>query len=306
MRGRSLVGLIVPAAAAVASAALAGCASDAAQRIDLDLPAKNQSQWRLPLDQYLPPLIDVEYNAQQVFVQKCMAEVGHEWIVRLDPAGTATGESWNSAGRKLFSVHLAETYGYGNSGQISRSPEAEQAWLDGERSRRAVAEQAPEAAENCFDQSTAVLDDEPSWQVYDLAMEIAGGASGDAQQSSEVKEAASRWRECMTEAGLPDLPAVPEEMPPSSVDDGGGPAIDAPYSVGDEFDVSAEERRVAVADATCQDSSGYARALYDAEWDAQADAMKSHADDLVRYGAQLDEQRARAESYLAENTPEAR
>jgi hypothetical protein len=227
-------------------------------------------------------------------------------VVRLDPPGTTTGESWNAAGRKLFSVELAETYGYGNSGQIARSPEAEQAWLDGENSRRAVAEQAPEAAESCFDQSTAVLDDEPSWQVYDLAMEIAGGASGDAQESREVKEAASRWRECMADAGLPDLPAVPEEMPPASVDDGGGSAIDAPYSVGDEFDVSAEERRVAVADATCQDSSGYASALYDAEWEAQAEAMESHADDLVRYGEQLEEQRARAESYLAENAPEVR
>ena len=305
MRGRSRFVLIVPAAAVV-SAALAGCATDAAQRTDLDLPAKNQSQWRLPLDQYMPPLLNVEYDAQQVFVHKCMAEAGHEWVVRLDPPGTTTGESWNAAGRKLFSVELGETFGYGNSGEIARSPEAEQAWLDGERSRRAVADQAPEAAESCFDQSTAVLDDEPSWQVYDLAMEIAGGASGDAQESPEVGEAASRWRECMAEVGLPDLPAVPEEMPPASVDDGGGPAIDAPYSVGDEFDVSAEERRVAVADATCQDSSGYARALYDAEWDAQADAMKSHADDLVRYGHQLEEQRARAEAYLAENAPEAR
>lgn len=305
MRKRSRFALLVPAAV-VASAALAGCATAAVQGADLDLPAKNQSQWRLPLDQYLPPLIDVEYDAQQVFVHKCMAEAGREWVVRLDPPGTTTGESWNAAGRKLFSVELAETYGYGNSGQIARSPEAEQAWLNGERSRRAVAEQAPEAAEGCFEQSTAVLDDEPSWQVYDLAMEIAGGASGDAQEFPEVEEAASQWRECMADAGLPDLPAVPEEMPPASVDDGGGPAIDAPYSVGDEFDVSAEERRVAVADTTCQDSSGYASALYDAEWEAQAEAMESHADDLVRYGAQLEEQRARAESYLAEKTPEAR
>jgi hypothetical protein len=292
--------------AAVASAALAGCATGDTQHADLDLPAKNQSEWRLPLDQYLPPLIDVEYDAQQVFVHKCMAEAGHGWVVRLDPAGTTTGESWNAAGRKLFSVELAETNGYGNSGQIARSPEAEQARLDGENSRRVVAEQAPEVAESCFDQSTTVLDDEPSWQVYDLAMEIAGGASGDAQESPEVKEAASRWRECMADAGLPDLPAVPEEMPPASVDDGGGSAIDAPYSVGDEFDVSTEERRVAVADATCQDSSGYASALYDAEWEAQAEAMESHADDLVRYGEQLEEQRARAESYLAENAPEVR
>lgn len=294
------------ASAVVIVTGLTGCSTAGVHRADLDLPAKNQSQWRLPLDQYSPPLIDVEYDAQQVFVQKCMAEAGHDWVVHLDPAGTTTGESWNAAGRKLFSVELAETYGYGNSGQISRSPEAEQAWLDGERSRRALAEQVPEAAENCLDQSTAVLDDEPSWQVYDLAQEIAGGASKDAQESPEVVEAVSRWRECMADAGLPDLPAVPEEMPPASVDDGGGPAIDAPYSVGDEFDVSAEERRVAVADATCQDSSGYASALYDAEWDAQVDAMTSHADDLVRYGGQLEEQRARAESYLAENTPEAR
>jgi hypothetical protein len=303
---RCLLRSALVASAAVLVTGLTGCSTVALEHADLDLPAKNQSEWRLPLDQYLPPLIDVEYDAQQVFVHKCMAEAGHDWVVRLDPAGTTTGESWNSAGRKLFSVHLAETYGYGNSGQISRSPEAEQAWLDGERSRRALAEHAPEAAEGCFDQSTAVLDDEPSWQVYDLAMEIAGGASGDAQESPEVKEAASRWRECMADAGLPDLPAVPEEMPPASVDDGGGPAIDAPYSVGDEFDVSAEERRVAVADATCQDSSGYASALYDAEWEAQAEAMESHADDLVRYGEQLEEQRARAESYLAENAPEVR
>jgi hypothetical protein len=103
-------------------------------------------------------------------------------------------------------------------------------------------------------------------------------------------------------AGLPDLPDVPEEMPPASVDMGDdGDGIDAPLRSGDELDVPAEVRRVAVADATCRDSTGYTSTLYDAEWDAQVEAMGSRIDDLERFKQQAEEQRALAERYLAEN-----
>jgi hypothetical protein len=102
--------------------------------------------------------------------------------------------------------------------------------------------------------------------------------------------------------GLPDLPDVPEEMPPASVDMGDdGDGIDAPLRSGDELDVPAEVRRVAVADATCQDSTGYSAAFYDAEWDAQVEAMGPRIDELERFKQQAADQRALAEKYLAEN-----
>lgn len=282
---------------AVSVVFVSSCSTASVNESQLTLPEKNEQRWVLPLDQYQWPLVDPVFDAEQVIVASCLAKAGYEWRVVLNEDGAIPQDSWSDAGRKLFSVGLAEKYGYGNSPMLDQA----QARMDADRANRAVSQQHPEAVDACFEETAPILG-VADGSAYDLAQQIGNLAYAEAEQALEVREAAGDWRACMRDVGLPDLPEVPEEMPPASVDMGdGGDAIDAPFRSGDELDVPTEVRRVAVADASCRDSTGYTTTFYDAEWDAQVEAMDSRIDDLERFGQQAEEQRALAERYLAEN-----
>ena len=276
---------------------LSGCSMASENAAELPLPQQNVERWVLPLDQYQWPLVDPVSDAEQVIVASCLAKAGYEWRVVLNEDGAIPQDSWSDAGRKLFSVGLAKKYGYGNSPMLDQA----QARMDADRANRAVSQQQPEAVDACFEETAPILG-VVDGSAYDLAQQIGNLAYAEAEQAFEVREAAGDWRACMKDIGLPDLPEVPEEMPPASVDMGdGGDAIDAPFRSGDELHVPTEVRRVAVADASCRDSTGYTATFYDVEWDAQVEARDSRIDDLERFAQQAEEQRALAERYLAEN-----
>lgn len=277
--------------------ALAACSGTSAGEASFALPEKNESQWLLPLDEYQLPLVDAVEDAQQLIVRSCMAERGLPWDVVLNQTGSVQQESWNPVGRKLFSPYLAERYGYGNSPMLDQA----QARMDAENSKRKVAAGNSQLVDECFVRSDAVLG-VTDGSAYDLAQQLQNLASMDAEASTAVRDAAGAWRECMADIGLPDLPDIPEEMPPASIGNGDeGPAIDAPRRSGDELDVPADVRRLAIKDAECRESTEYTTTLYDAEWDAQVEAMGPRLDDLERFKQQAAEQRALAERYLAEN-----
>ncbi|WP_156357233.1 hypothetical protein [Frigoribacterium sp. Leaf263] len=294
---RTMSRAVLGVAVGVCLVGLSACTNSSVHEADLPLPEKNRHRWLLPLDQYQWPLVDPVSDAEQVIVASCLSKVGYEWRVVPTEDGASPQESWSDAGRKLFSVELAEKYGYGNSPMLDQAP----ARMDADRANRAVSQQHPEAVDACFEEAAPILGIVDG-SAYDLAQQIGNLAYAEAEQAVEVRDAASDWRTCMKDAGLPDLPDVPEEMPPASVDTGDdGDGIDAPFRTGDELDVPAEVRRVAVADATCRDSTGYTSTFYDAEWDAQVEAMGSRIDVLERFKQQAEEQRALAERYLAEN-----
>jgi hypothetical protein len=294
--------------AATATAVLGITACTTAPTTDglVKLPEQNQSQWSLPLDRYLSPFPDPLSDARQVLLQDCYGKAGMDWKVAIDRPGSRPGESWNGVHRKLFDVDLAKKYGYGNSREVAQTPAETQAWLDADRHNRSVAENAGELAQRCLDQASQALGESDSSSPFELAEELAFEAYDEAFSRDEVKKAVGKWHACMVDLGLADLPAEPTLMPPPSIDGQAGSGVDEVPVSGVGRDVPSSEVRVASVDATCRDSSGYAAALYQSEWELQAQAVADNADHLKRYRVQADELLATADAILEEYAARAR
>jgi hypothetical protein len=284
--------------AALGMLLLAGCAAGTAQEVDL--PAKNQSQWTLPLDEYQQPLIDTTLAAQQVLVQKCMADSGYAWGVYLDSPGVRPGPSWNEVRRKLFDVDLAQRFGYGNSREVARTDAEEERWRQVDAANRTVGGTATSVVDKCFAATGETLGTVGRTDPYGLAADLASSAYDDATKAESVLSAERKWRACMIPVGVPDLPDSPIMMPSDSVS-ALRPSEDAPSQIGTEAVVPTREREVAVGDAKCRASSGYSAASYEAEWDNQVEALQERADDLSRYHKQAEQLETRAKQILTEN-----
>ncbi|QAY60436.1 hypothetical protein ET475_10850 [Microbacterium protaetiae] len=80
----------------------------------------------------------------------------------------------------------------------------------------------------------------------------------------------------MSPQGISDLPDDPAEFPTSRLIHEFGLDQDEPTD--GAVKVSMAERRVALADAKCRQSSGYLTTLYNAEWAAQAAFLHENED----------------------------
>ncbi|MGH9245962.1 MAG: hypothetical protein ACRD29_16925 [Acidimicrobiales bacterium] len=122
-----------------------------------------------------------------------------------------------------------------------------------------------------------------------------------ALQDEAYQDAAQRWRDCMQPLGIPDLPTTPEEGMPTPFlreefgDDVSEPDVLEPWSP-----PSVEEIEIAVEDAKCRESSGVRREFYDAEVEAQLEAVAENEDALERVRAAVEEDRRRVEEILSE------
>lgn len=290
--------LAVSVVVAVSATALTACAAGTAQEVEL--PRQNQSQWTLPLDHYQRSIVDTTLQAQQILVQDCLAKQGYEWGVFIDSSNVRPGASWNDVHRKLFDVNLAEEFGYGNSRELARTDAEESRWRAIDAANKEVGQTATAAVDACFGTTGKKLGTTGETDPYSLAEQLAGNAYDDAVRAETVVAAERKWRSCMAPVGVADLPDSPNLMPSESIS-GLRPGTDAPSAIGSETAIPARERQVAVADAKCRVSSDYTKAAYLAEWDAQVDALRQHADDLTRYRRQADAEQKRAEQIIAEN-----
>jgi hypothetical protein len=242
----------------------------------------------------------------QLLAQRCIEKAGYEWPVVTDELTAGPGESWNAAGRKLFTVRLAEKYGYGNSDMSDLSLDAQRRVRATSEADEATARKSPDITAPCLEKAQRKLglhvktEDEPHF----FAAKLGFAAADDARKDRSVKAANQRWRKCMSGVGLPDLPDDPNEMPSPSISKL-RPAVDNVVPIGEETNVPAEERRVAIADAKCQESSGWASAEYNAEWAAEAKAVAAHADELERYAAKAEALDKWTEAVIASFAPSA-
>ncbi len=246
--------------------------------------------YALPLDPYIlsPYEAGMGSYVENLLVEQCMNAHGYDWPVpRRDIATMSPSKFTSVSGRALFTVAIAQENGY-------RLPE----WLP----QDLVDQNRAFGARDVTDQELAVLrpcitDDARSKlpatnDSFNHAAWLANNALSDAQQSGAVKEAARRWRDCMAPAGIPDLPESPSLMPPDT--------LASAWGLGEpDTTANADEIRVATADATCRDESGYTQALYEAEWQFQSSALADDADQLARQKASLDEYRKAIDDWLA-------
>lgn len=290
------------ALAALFALGLAGCSGQNAQS---ELPQKNEAQWTLPLDQYQSPLVDTVIDAEQLLIQSCMQDAGFNWSVLVTSVDGRPGESWNPVHRKLFNADLAEKYGYSNSHELALSTDDAQRWADYEEANRTVGGSAQGQVTKCMGSARRQIGETGTRSPYDLAEQLANVAFADARDVPSVKEADSAWQKCMASAGVPDLPNSPMEMPSASVS-ALRPSVDGAVGPDGTVSVPDEERRVAVADAKCRETTGYSKSLYDAEWEAQVNVMQDRGDDLERYASEAKKRLQAATQIVANNAPRNR
>jgi len=276
-----------------AGAALAGCSGsgDQTKASSVELPTKNRAQWVLPLDQYMPANWDPEFYAENALAQPCMTKAGYDWNPPAQTIDPPTGESWNAAGRKLFNADLAAKYGYSNS-PMTIMPAAEKAADDAfVQEAGSLGQSGGEQLKTCILAARKVTGwkEDPTSYAQDLRLS--------AQQSdsdrTRVSAAAKKWAACMKPLGIADLPSSPPKMPSDSV---AADTSDTPNRA-----VSDTERSIAVHDAKCRETSGWAAAEYRAEWNAEVPLLEKNADTLQRYLAVSKKQRERALKIIADH-----
>ena len=268
---RGVVAILLASCALVVAACSAGVPSG---EMDV-LVEKDIDTWALPSDAYDPPNLSLEHYAVGLRSQPCWQYEGLPYtVLRFDPNGSLPAAS-NAAGRRLFDEEIAGEYGYHeqldpriNWGDRRKS-HSEDALFAGD-------EEAFNSYVECQRQAMRDLGADPDagYQYGFPDVEI----SSDDQAA--VEEAATRWRECVAPLGISDLPADagPSGLPTDSQMSRWG--LDQDVAPWDIPAATQEEIDVAVADATCRDSSGWRQAAYDAQWNAQIVYLQKHYKEL--------------------------
>lgn len=284
--------------------ALTGCTSESSPRKVPDgLPDKNRDRYVLPLDRYSMQQVDVPSIARELVVKRCLLDKGWPWAASAATLGATTGPSYSSIGRRIFTLPLAEKYGYGTSDLLDLPVAVLQNEHEDYQRNLHVSPRAEPDMELCWSEANEVVGIPKGDRDFSLVEGLTNDAYKKASERKEVIAATEQWRSCLAPVGVPDLEKSPEDMPPDSLESD-EPAIDPPATFGGDVPTS-EERRVAVADAKCRESSGYARAIYQAEWDEQVTALGENADSLDRYDKQMQKMNRKALTVIAEYAPRA-
>jgi hypothetical protein len=253
---------------------LSACSSSVPES-ELELPEKNISEWVTPLDQYVPGHSELANYAEQLLIGKCMTARGLSWDVPWRDIHADNGPSWNAIDRRLFNADLASEYGYHNGPSGDSSLQAWQQFAAEKQRLNAVDDKGVTDCVPVAREELPLL----STSASQKALMLVQNAFDDAKNSGEVRTAAEKWRDCMEPEGVADLPDTPADMPSKSL------TKRFKLDFGDRLgtsEVTTAEIAIATADAKCQDSSGYAEALYEAEWKKSASLVRENADELVR------------------------
>lgn len=295
------MGMLVP---------LAACASTAAGEVEL--PAQDRARWVMPLDQFQSASAGPLSNyAENLLVADCLGEEGISWPIPWQPTDDASylEPPANASGFPALTASLASEYGYRarfNPGAWSgQSPEAL-------TELNSIASSTPgfePLSRACLDEARERV---PHLAVNESSNRLTGWmyeAYQTAYTAPRVVEASARWQQCLNDAGYASVPAAPADadawMPSESLLE--EVAIPNRYGEGDgapESELTQQEIDLAVADATCRESSGWSEAIYQAAWDAQADLVTKHADELVRIRDEWDDAREIVLAVVAAHAPE--
>lgn len=270
-----------------ASLSFAGCSSNDAQSDSgVVLPEKNITEWTMPSDYYNPPDIKLEYYALDLTMQGCLEEAGVPFRVRTFDVDAPHPETETATMHRLFSVEIAQKYGYQQAPDPRINLEDNKA-LD-EISKVWTDQQYDDYA-RCSDEAAKSLG------MVSEPYHFGFNTVEDPMSDPKVVEALKKWRECIAPLGIADLPAdaTPSDMPtPGLIEQWAWPQDTPPW---EKPPASAAEIEVAVADAKCQESSGWNQAVYDAAWDAELAFLK---DNFVEINARGERYRALTEKYL--------
>ncbi|KHK97630.1 hypothetical protein LK09_10485 [Microbacterium mangrovi] len=248
----------------------------------------------MPLDEFIVDPTELGNYAEQLLMGKCLTKLGYQWDVPWQNIEFRSPANYNGIGLRLFDVEIAQKWGYHDAPKPD--PESARRWEEFVDSTNSY-ESGP-TFEKKFSSCLRKVRDPRSLQVSDQANYVMGlksQAIDVANTKPAVRESLKGWRKCLADQYSFAVPAIPQDMPPKPLDK----KFKSSGSV-----ASAEEIELAVADAKCRDSSGWAAALYRAEWDAETTLVNENRDKLDRIRTEAVAFRKKMLAVVAANAPQ--
>lgn len=225
------------------------------------MPEEDRATWLLPLDEYLPPYFEAQY-ARQLLMRECMEGFGYTFRVAPVNVDAPPPATTNRSGRRLFDVSIAAVYGY----HFAPS-QREDLRLVQEIGASAYSDDEVRVLEGCQAQALEEL------QSPDDSLADWLGFVVDVRTDADVRAAAARWANCLEAVAPGRATEWPEDMPNrhDSVEFQLSTAVlwNAPPP-------SFEEVELALFDAECRESTGFAEAYYEAEWQAHLELIEQN------------------------------
>lgn len=287
------------ALAVVAVLGLAGCIASSSEAADASL--KNQALWTMPLDEFVVYSPELDNYTEQLLISDCLGAQGYEWPVPWQDTDFPLPEDMNQVGLRLFTLELAKKWGY-HFAQL-QNPESAELWLEFTETVDSYFpnQELDDALVACTDKIRAK--DKDSLSNFDgrnYISELTTQAMIIVEQDPDVVKAVKAWRECLTpRVDYAVTQEQPWEGPPSAEQEKWGAVT------GSSSAPSAEELAAAVADAECQESSGWAALWYERNWEEQEKLVAENRDKLDRIRADAIERKKKLLTIVAENAPAA-
>lgn len=273
---------------------LAGCSVARDESAKPPIAEKDRDRYVMPLDAFADKERANTDYAENLFVSDCFADRGLSLPINRKTVKEDGNASWNAVSRLIFDVSTAKRFGYHQQVGEGGLSEGEVRRLYEEPK---FSEHEQSEFLECLGKARQTLGTEE--QIEQYATELAVDAYDATGADQQVKLAEKRWHACMVPLGISDLSPTPVGMPSDSLSaefDLDGDILPTEFA-------SAKEIRIATRDAECQESSGYAKTIYDTEWAFQEKLVEKNADKLLRVKAQIDAKNARVHEYIAEHAP---
>lgn len=234
------------------------------------------AQWPMPLDDYLRFEPELHDYVESLLVGECVIQAGYEWPV----PGRSTDFSWpanfNQVGHRLFDPTIAERWGYHDA------PAPDPQWLVALNAFSAFARTySPSPAfsgeyDGCLRMAQSSHTSPTFADDYNFVVNLKNDALEAAHADQSVRSTVVQWEACVEDV----LPGVDD--PRAVLSDQARATRFGLWGVQRSLTATSEEKRVAAVDATCQVTSGYARALYDAQERNERAAIAANEVELDR------------------------
>ena len=256
---------------------------------------KNIALWALPLDEFMPTVSNLDNYADQLLLASCLQAKSIAWPVPWQDIEEPASPVFNRVGYRLFNLEIANTYGFRTNLEPSLSAQLWETFLTHKPTEPGF--------DRAFDECLAgIREEHPLVNLDDtiFVTGLAGQIRDDAFQDPDVQEAASRWRSCMEPQGFGEIPQNPNEFPSPDLlkELGSVPPLAS-------VEPSAREMEVAVAHASCLDSSGFSAAMYEKQWALQTTAIERERTKLDGIRDAVRAREATVQEIIAANAPKA-
>lgn len=255
---------------------------------------KNIAMWALPLDEYVQDFNNLDNYSEQLLLASCLNDVGIEWPVPWQDVEEPASPVYNAAGKRLFNLEIAKEYGFRPNLAPSKSAQLWEEFL--------TYSPTEPGFQDAFDKCLAgiraehpILQPETMVAVTSLIIQV----REEAFLSPEGQKAANRWRACMEPQGFGQLPDNPDEFPSFELLEelGSTPPVEM-------VEPSEREIAVAVAHATCLDSSDFSKVMYEMEWELQETAIERERANLDRIRGAVQARETAVREIIAANAPQ--